>query len=407
MSTSSVLLSGLENARIFIKLLYNNYWQDRLPTTAAALTYQTLFAVVPLITIVFTIVSGFEAFSGMEERLQSFLFDYVVPENVAVVESYISEFSDQARSLSVTSLMVLVVTAFLMMYTIEKSFNEVWRVQEPRRGFQRILLYSAILTWGPILGVGGLAITTYVLTLPLISDVADGAFGFVSLLPFFMNTTVFTVMYLTVPNCVVPFRHGLVGGVVVAVLFEVVKHSFGGVMARSDFEVIYGTFAAVPLFLLWIYLSWTLVLFGAELTKGIGLFSSERSRDTEPRLIQLLIILETFFSAHRKGEVVTERELRQLSRRVDMSLWHDYKSLLLSQGIIQQVEKGGLVLSKDLNEITLWELHEQLSWRLPNGFVKHEEGWEATLHSRLGQQGSKGKEALNMNLEQLFRGAVE
>ena len=407
MGTSRVLTSSLENAQIFIKLLYNSYRQDRLPTTAAALTYQTLFAVVPLLTIVFTFMSAFEAFSGMEDKLQDFLFDYVVPENVSVVESYLSEFSAQARSLSVTSLVVLIVTAFLMMFTIEKSFNEIWRVQEPRHGFQRILLYSAILTWGPILGVGGLGITTYVLTLPLISDVTGGFFSFVSLIPFFMNVAVFTIMYVTIPNCVVPLRHGLIGAVVIALLFEIVKHSFGVVMASSDFEVIYGTFAAVPLFLLWIYLSWTLVLSGAELTKGIGLFISERSRDTEPRLIQMLIVLELFFNCHREGKVVTDRMLSGLSRRVDMSYWHDYKALLLSHGIIQQVEKGGLVLSRDLNEVSLWELYRQMPWRLPEGFVKNGSGWEQLLQERLVRHASQGREALDVDLESLFRGAVQ
>lgn len=400
-----MLVERLNNVWVFLKLLSRNYVEDGCQSSAAALTYQTLFAVVPLLTITFTVLSAFQALSGVGDTLQSFMFENVVPEAVSVVQGYLYEFSEQARSLSIPSLVVVAVTAFLMMFTIEKSFNEIWRIREPRRGFQRILMYWAILTLGPVMMGVGIAITTYLLSLPLISDVTV-ATGFLGVIPILLNSMVFTLMYVAVPNCVVPLSHGLIGGVVVAVAFELVKRLFGTVMAQTDFQVIYGTYAAVPLFLIWLYVSWTVVLFGAELTKNMGLFRSKSSSVLEPPLIQVLIVLNAFFSARHRGDVVTEKTIDALGHRVDMQAWHEYKSRLINAGIITPAEGGGLVLCRDLNEVSFWQLHQLLPWPLPNGFnAMGDDQWETFANQKLGTLFEGSRESLNFNLEELFRQA--
>ena len=386
----------------FFKLLVKNYFEDGCQSTAAALTYQTLFAVVPLLTITYTVLEAFEAFSGVGDLLQDFVFDNVVPESVSVVQEYIQQFSSQAMSLSGPSLIVVGLTAFLMMHTIEKSFNDIWRIREPRQGFQRILMYWAILTLGPVLMFLGLASTTYLFSLPIITGV--GASKLFGIVPLALSTVFFTLMYVAVPNCQVPFRHGVIAAAVVAVGFELVKHLFGSVMAMTDFAVIYGTYAAVPLFLIWLYVSWTIVLFGAELNKNMGLFRSQRSPQMEPPLVQILIILHEFFRCHRLGEVVTDRTITSLSHRVDMQAWHDYKSRLLTLGLIRVVEKGGLVLSKDLNEVTLWSLYRDLPWPLPAGFTVAGEAWEKQVNEKLTKSFEERRVMFELDLEQLYRG---
>ncbi|MBT5684979.1 MAG: YihY family inner membrane protein [Gammaproteobacteria bacterium] len=386
----------------FFKLLVKNYSEDGCQSTAAALTYQTLFAVVPLLTITYTVLEAFEAFSGVGDLLQDFVFDNVVPESVSVVQEYIQQFSSQAMSLSGPSLIVVGLTAFLMMHTIEKSFNDIWRIREPRQGFQRILMYWAILTLGPVLMFLGLASTTYLFSLPIITGV--GASKLFGIVPLALSTVFFTLMYVAVPNCQVPFRHGVIAAAVVAVGFELVKHLFGSVMAMTDFAVIYGTYAAVPLFLIWLYVSWTIVLFGAELNKNMGLFRSQRSPQMEPPLVQILIILHEFFRCHRLGEVVTDRTITSLSHRVDMQAWHDYKSRLLTLGLIRVVEKGGLVLSKDLNDVTLWSLYRDLPWPLPAGFTVAGEAWEKQVNEKLTKSFEERRVMFELDLEQLYRG---
>ncbi|MBT5155614.1 MAG: YihY family inner membrane protein, partial [Gammaproteobacteria bacterium] len=347
-------------------------------------------------------LEAFEAFSGVGDLLQDFVFDNVVPESVSVVQEYIQQFSSQAMSLSGPSLIVVGLTAFLMMHTIEKSFNDIWRIREPRQGFQRILMYWAILTLGPVLMFLGLASTTYLFSLPIITGV--GASKLFGIVPLALSTVFFTLMYVAVPNCQVPFRHGVIAAAVVAVGFELVKHLFGSVMAMTDFAVIYGTYAAVPLFLIWLYVSWTIVLFGAELNKNMGLFRSQRSPQMEPPLVQILIILHEFFRCHRLGEVVTDRTITSLSHRVDMQAWHDYKSRLLTLGLIRVVEKGGLVLSKDLNEVTLWSLYRDLPWPLPAGFTVAGEAWEKQVNEKLTKSFEERRVMFELDLEQLYRG---
>lgn len=386
----------------FFKLLVKNYSEDGCQSTAAALTYQTLFAVVPLLTITYTVLEAFEAFSGVGDVLQDFVFDNVVPESVSVVQEYLQQFSSQAMSLSGPSLIVVAITAFLMMYTIEKSFNDIWRIREPRQGFQRILMYWAILTLGPVLMFLGLASTTYLFSLPIITGA--GASKLFGIVPPALNTVFFTLIYVAVPNCQVPIRHGVIAALVVAIGFELVKHLFGSVMAMTDFAVIYGTYAAVPLFLIWLYVSWTIVLFGAELNKNMGLFRSRRSPQMEAPLVQILIILHEFFRCHRLGEVVTDRTITSLSHRVDMQAWHDYKSRLLTLGLIRVVEKGGLVLSKDLNEVTLWWLYENFPWALPAGFTVADEVWEKRVNEKLTKSYEERRVMFELDLEQLYRG---
>jgi membrane protein len=386
----------------FFKLLVKNYSEDGCQSTAAALTYQTLFAVVPLLTITYAVLGAFEAFSGVGDVLQDFVFDNVVPESVSVVQEYLQQFSSQARSLSGPSLIVVGITAFLMMLTIEKSFNDIWRIREPRQGFQRILMYWAILTLGPLLMLLGLASTTYLFSLPIVTGV--GASKLFGVVPLVLSTAFFTLMYVAVPNCQVPVKHGVIAAAVVAVWFELVKHLFGSVMAMTDFAVIYGTYAAVPLFLIWLYVSWTIVLFGAELNKNIGLFRSQRSPQMEPPLVQILIILHEFFRCHRLGEVVTDRTITSLSHRVDMQAWHDYKSRLLTLGLIRVVEKGGLVLSKDLNEVTLWSLYRDMPWPLPAGFTVAGEVWEKLVNEKLTKSYEERRTVFELDLERLYKG---
>ncbi len=395
-------MDSLRKARVFVTFLLGNFLKDGCQVTAAALTYQTLFAVVPLLTVTYALLSAFQAFSGMGELIESFIFDNVVPENVAVVQDYLRGFSDQALNLSVPSLLLLAVTAFLMMFTIERTFNQIWLVREPRQGFQRILVYWAVLTVGPFLLGGGLVITTYVFSLPLISDVAETT-AFLHLLPVMLSAVMFTLIYIVIPNCYVPLRYAVSGGLAVAIAFELAKQLFAAIMAKSDFEVIYGTFAAVPLFLLWIYVSWTIILFGAELVKGLGLYRFQGSDQQESAFIQSLLVLDLFFQCHKAGELVTEEKLQAQSDRIDMELWPEVKDYLTGMNLIRPVDRGGLVLSRDLNEVSIWDLHQGMPWQLPAGSIAGARQWETRVTESLADVFAYSQEKLDMDLESLFR----
>ena len=385
----------------FVSLLTERYVDDRCQATAAALTYQTLFAVVPLLTVMYAIFNAFEAFSSLSSMVEGFVFDNVVPENVVVLQDYLRDFSTQARNLGAPSLIFLGVTAFLMLFTIERTFNEIWRVREPRHGFQRFLMYWAVLSLGPILVGVGFAISTYIMSLPLITGMTDytGALRYV---PILLSASMFTLMYVAVPNCAVSFKHAVVGGIIVAVAFEMAKYLFGFVMSRSSFELIYGAFAAVPLFLLWIYISWTIILMGAELVKGLGVFRPDGGVTLEAPLFQMVIILEMFYRAHQLGEVVMEEDVRQQGARIDLERWNDYRQCLLELDLIRVVEKGGLILARDLSEVSFWDLYQRLSWPMPLQ-VKGDGVWERKLGEEIRNITEHNQTLLKTDLESLFR----
>jgi len=382
--------------------LVRNFIADRCLNTTAALTYQTLFAVVPFVTMLYTVLSMFGAVQDAGRQFEDFVFSNVVPENVAVVQEYLHSFSEQASNLTIPSAMFLAVTVFMMLFTIERTFNEIWKIREPRRGFERLLMYWALLTVAPLLLVAGIAMSTYALSLPLFSDVTESPLLW-RVLPVVMSAVTFTLVYIAVPNTLVPLRHAIIGGVLVAAVFETAKFGFGTLMSQSSFQVLYGTFAVVPLFLLWVYTSWMIVLIGAELVKGLGVYRFAGSHSVRDPLVQVLTVLYLFHRAHLRGEVVTERMVRERAKRIDLEHWTDYRSRLMALNLIRPVERGGMVLSRDLAEVTVWQLHESLPWPLPTEKVRDGDDWEQRISTVFEHIEADNGARLKMSIESLFR----
>lgn len=394
----------------FLRYVVSEYISDGCQTTGAALTYQTLFAVVPALTVSYMVLSAFEAFSGVSRMLEDFIFSYVVPENIASVQSYLRLFSDQARSLSAPSFILLGVTAFLMLFTIERTFNEIWKVSEPRNKLQRVLMYWGLLTLGPLLIVGGTVMTTYLFSLPFFSDVSDLPV-FYQFLPWTLSVLAFTLVYAAVPNAVVPLKHALLGGLLVAVSFEVAKYGFGKLMAASDFEVIYGAFAVVPVFLLWIYVTWTIILAGAEFVKALGLFRSDKDLLSEPQYLQLLSILDLFYEAYQQGRALTEKQIREHSGVINLRFWSENREKLINHGLLVRIENGGLILARSLQNVTLWQLYEGLDVVLPgrsDGSVTPAGSppWKAAVDHRVVELTGVNRKILETDLAQLFAGDI-
>ena len=404
-------ISKEQQVRQFLRYVVSEYVSDGCQTTGAALTYQTLFAVVPALTVSYMVLSAFEAFAGVSQILENFIFSYVVPENIASVQSYLRMFSDQARSLSTLSFLILGGTAFLMLFTIEKTFNEIWKVSEPRNKLQRVLMYWGLLTLGPVLIVGGTVITTYLFSLPLISDVSDLPL-FLQFLPWILSVLAFTLVYAAVPNAVVPFRHALIGGVLVAVSFEGAKYGFGMLMAASDFEVIYGAFAIIPVFLLWIYVTWTIILAGAEVVKALGLFSSDQDLQSQPQHVQLLGILSLFYQAYQEGSELTEKQFSHDNEVVNLRFWRENREKLIAFGLLVRTERGGLILARSLQGLTLWQLFEGLGMALPGkqdplALSNGSKPWRRAMNDKVVELTEVNRNILQTDLAALFSVEVD
>ena len=241
--------------------------QDNLDQIAGSLTFLTLLAIVPFITIGLALFAALPVFADFKGAIADFLQGGLLPEATRdIVLTHLSDFAANAAQMTVAGIAVLFLTAFMLMQTIERSFNRIWRVPQGRSLGRRIFIYTSSLMLGPILIGGSLAATTFLVSawLGLLPATVWLDKLSLSLLPAFMTALAFTLLFHGVPNCRVRWRHALTGGVLAAGGFELMKILFGMyVAAFPSYQMIYGAFAAIPIFLIWIYLSWVITLIGA------------------------------------------------------------------------------------------------------------------------------------------------
>jgi membrane protein len=251
----------------FLKEVIDQFFLDNCALRAAALSYTSLLSIVPLMTVSFTVMSAFPIFKPFGMQIQNFIFENFVAASAQVVQESIQKFTGQALNLSATGLIFLLVTALLMIFNMEQAFNVIWRVKRSRPRTSAFMLYWGLLTFIPILLGVGFAISSYVFSLPVIEGTTQtlGLKGpFLAMSPYLLTFIAFTVLYITLPNCKVMVKSAMAGGFVATILFELAKYGFGlYVLHFPTYELLYGTLAAIPIFLLWIYLSWLIILFGA------------------------------------------------------------------------------------------------------------------------------------------------
>ncbi len=258
--------------------------QDRLKITAGYLTYISLLSLVPMLAVVFAMMSAFPMFAELRETIQNFVFSNFVPAAGDVVQKNIQGFIDNASKTTAIGVAALAVTAMLLISAIDENFNHIWRVSQKRRWSVAFSTYWMILTLGPILAGASLAVTSYITSMQLFQG--DSFFGvgawLLGMLPFLLSTLMFVVFYMVVPNKRVRFSHAIVGGLVAAVLFEIAKRAFAFYITQfPSYQAIYGALATIPILFVWVYFSWMIALFGAELTASLGDYEHSRGLSFE------------------------------------------------------------------------------------------------------------------------------
>ncbi|GAA3542963.1 virulence factor BrkB family protein [Zobellella aerophila] len=255
------------------RFLLKRVSQDRLTVTAGYLAYITLLSLVPLVSVVFAMMSAFPMFAELRDSLQNFVFANFVPTAGEVVKQHIQGFVDNATGMTAIGVTALAVTAMMLISTIEQSFNHIWRVTNKRRWSVAFSTYWMILTLGPILVGTSLAVSSYVISLGIFEGESFFGVGalLLHLLPFLLSTLMFLVFYMVVPNTRVRFGHAICGALVAALLFELAKRAFAFYITQfPSYQVIYGALAAIPILFVWVYVSWLVALLGAELTASLG-----------------------------------------------------------------------------------------------------------------------------------------
>ena len=261
-------------AATFLRFTARRFLDEHCLQTAGALALTSLFAFVPLITVVLGIMSAFPGFAQWREKITVFIFANFVPATGDVVQTYFTQFADNASKATVVGILILVASAISLMISIEDAFNRIWRVSERRKAAARFAMYWTALTLGPLLLVAMLAISSWMFASPLLSGVDAALFSW---LPFLIQWVALTAAYVLIPNRPVALRHALIGALLTALVFELAKRGFAlYINGSGSYQQIYGALAAAPIFIFWIYLAWILVLLGASLTASMAAFEYPR-----------------------------------------------------------------------------------------------------------------------------------
>jgi membrane protein len=297
-----------------------------------------------------------------------------------------------------------------MLRNIEKAFNLIWRARENRSAVSSFLLYWAVLSLAPVALGLALAISTY---LASFSDTLDqfDIFGVRALLlklsPLLLSASAFTLLYIAVPNCRVPFKHTVIGGLVTALAFHGARTVFTDLVVGSSYTFIYGAFAAVPLFLLWIYVSWNIVLMGGILVHSLSGYQNEEQA-SRPTVLKALDVLYLFWKKQQSGKTVREIELingsHRVTRGLDSETWRSLRDIFIEKKIITQSDRGHYLLSRDLHAIRFWELNQWVNDEQPlerEDIATHMQ-WQDSAYKLLREQRREQRDLLNMNLVELY-----
>lgn len=257
----------------FVRQVAKRFDEDRCQRVAGALSFTTVLALVPLTAVTIAVLSLFPVFSTWMSVIQDFVYSNFVPASGEVVEKYLTQFASKAGRLTAIGLLFLVVTAIMLMATIEQAFNDIWRVTNTRKILNRFLTYWALLTLGPVLIGVSLTLTSKFFALPIF-DALENRFvhGLLDLaLPLVFEIGAAALLYSIVPNVPVGWRNAFAGGVFSAVLLEIAKHLFAASMKYfTSYQILYGAIAALPIFLVWVYISWVIILLGAIVAASLN-----------------------------------------------------------------------------------------------------------------------------------------
>jgi membrane protein len=305
--------------------------------------------------------------------------------------------------------LILTVTAVLMLHNVERAFNNIWRNRANRGAVSSFLLYWAVLSLAPVMLGLGLGIQAYLYA------VANALAGLdslgistlvLSLLPFTLSVLGLTALYMTVPNCAVRLQHALVGGLVAAIAFSLARATFTTVIANSSYTLVYGAFAAVPVFLLWLYIIWSIILVGAILVHSLSDYQNA-AQANRPTLLKALDVLYLMWCAQRQGTPVSEAALLRdrdvVIGGLDGESWRFIRDQLIDARLIAQNTDGNFLLSRDLNRVTVDDLKKLINSERPVADTPGKVlAWQQMAQQLLQQQRSAQQQQLGVTLTELF-----
>lgn len=346
--------TSLNNARKIASFALQRAGEKKLTQVAASLTFTTVLSIVPLLAVVLALFTAFPLFADFRIALESFLTTSLMPPSVSDnVMLYLNQFAAKASGLTAAGTLFLIVTSIMLFMTIDEAFNDIWQVERQRPLRQRMLVYWAIISLGPILAGASLWATSilareslgHVEELPTIVGFA------LSFIPLIVTGLGFTALFVGVPNRRVLWRDALVGGMGTAIVLEIMRIGFAYYLTRfPSYTVVYGAFATLPIFLLWIYLSWLVVLLGATVAATLPALKQRRwelQHYPGAIFVDAIRVLRTLWQA--QGNPSPGRSMRFLCAH--LQLHQDELS-----SVLRELKKLGYVVDTEDNNIDQWVL---------------------------------------------------
>ncbi|MDO9054029.1 MAG: YihY family inner membrane protein [Gallionella sp.] len=350
-----------QDLQVFIRFVAARFVQDRCAQIAASLAFTTLLSLVPLVTIALTIFSAFPVFDDFSIQIKSYLLNNLMPNTAGkVITHYMEQFAESAGRLSAVGVVFLAVTAMLMMLTISQAFNTIWRVHRPRPMLKLFVAYWAVLTLAPLLVGASLSLTSWLVGLSLgyAKHIPIFGVGALKILPVLFTTLAFAMMFRLIPNRYVPRTHALVGGILAAVLFETMNRVFGYYIGHfPTYKLVYGAFASVPIFLMWIYFSWLIILLGAVVTASLPHWRTPEAQHLPAveKMLDALRVLKMMSGGMRQGKIMT---IPALSKALHLGFFslELIMERLVGAGMVHKAEGQGWLMTRAASHISAVEL---------------------------------------------------
>ncbi|HEX4880642.1 MAG TPA: YihY family inner membrane protein [Limnobacter sp.] len=375
----------------FTRLVGLRISEQRLPQVASSLTFTTVLSLVPLVTVALAIFTAFPMFDRLQMDLQIYLIQGFFPETLSeTILTYVNDFSAKAKGLTAVGIVFLVITALSTMLTVDRVFNQIWNVKRPRSTMNKVVLYWSVISLAPVLIGLSISLSTAIIgrSLDGIDSSRGGFLPILSLVPLLFTVLAFAFIYRIIPNRAVHWKDALVGGLVAAVLFEISKIAFAQYITHfPSYTKLYGALAAFPIFLLWLYLSWIIVLLGASIVAALPVartgYWDNTYRPGQKWLQGLSVLSELEKSRQQARPGMTMEELRVFAR-VPPDQLDDILNTLINHGVIGLLssvrgsDRFALIcdpckISAEVVAKALWfdpSLPARWAVRLPNGSEK-------------------------------------
>lgn len=353
----------------FIRYIGRRLVDDKLSNIAATLTLTSLLAVIPLLAVIFTILAALPIGKDLGLGIQTFIFNNFVPDFSQDIQHTMRDFVLRASDMQTLGFTTLVITAILLLHTIDKAFNQIWRTVQQRKTIIVFIFYWLVLIIGPLLLGVSIALSSYFSSLLVVTDTGKQISSYLTIiLPWSLTAIGLTILYMLVPNTRVKLSHAVIGAVIAGLLFEAAKSLF--TMYVTSFplqEIIYGALSAVPLFIIWVYISWLVILLGAEVCHGLENFKAQTiESEDDNHFLDCMRVLKVIENYSLEGECPERGEIiKSIGIISDYSISESLAELT-KMNIIESLENSRYCLLIELSTISVYDFISSVPWKIPS-----------------------------------------